>query len=129
EGMLLLPGGEEEHEGHDHSGDGHSHAYDPHVWLSPERAITLVENIRDSLVAKYPEKKDAFETNAAAYIEKLDALDAKYSETLSAAKQKYFVTQHTAFAYLALDYGLKQVSITGVAADEDPTPSRLAELT
>ncbi|HEL2510692.1 TPA: zinc ABC transporter substrate-binding protein AdcA [Streptococcus suis] len=129
EGMLLLPGGEEEHEGHDHSEEGHSHAYDPHVWLSPERAITLVENIRDSLVAKYPEKKDAFETNAAAYIEKLDALDAKYSETLSAAKQKYFVTQHTAFAYLALDYGLKQVSITGVAADEDPTPSRLAELT
>lgn len=129
EGMLLLPGGEEEHEGHDHSEEGHSHAYDPHVWLSPVRAITLVENIRDSLVAKYPEKKDVFETNAAAYIEKLDALDAKYSETLSAAKQKYFVTQHTAFAYLALDYGLKQVSITGVAADEDPTPSRLAELT
>lgn len=128
EGMLLLPGSEEG-EDHDHSEEGHSHAYDPHVWLSPERAITLVENIRDSLVAKYPEKKDAFETNAAAYIEKLDALDAKYSETLSAAKQKYFVTQHTAFAYLALDYGLKQVSITGVAADEDPTPSRLAELT
>ncbi|MGO0040094.1 zinc ABC transporter substrate-binding protein AdcA [Streptococcus suis] len=129
EGMLLLPGGEEEHEGHDHSEEGHSHAYDPHVWLSPERAITLVENIRDSLVAKYPEKKDAFETNAAAYIEKLEALHSQYTETLTAAKQKYFVTQHTAFAYLALDYGLKQVSITGVAADEDPTPSRLAELT
>ncbi|NQN68581.1 zinc ABC transporter substrate-binding protein AdcA [Streptococcus suis] len=129
EGMLLLPGGKEEHEGHDHSEEGHSHAYDPHVWLSPERAITLVENIRDSLVAKYPEKKDAFETNAAAYIEKLEALHSQYTETLSVAKQKYFVTQHTAFAYLALDYGLKQVSITGVAADEDPTPSRLAELT
>ncbi|WP_418127601.1 metal ABC transporter solute-binding protein, Zn/Mn family [Streptococcus parasuis] len=128
EGMLLLPGSEEG-EDYDHSEEGHSHAYDPHVWLSPARAITLVETIRDSLVAKYPEKKDIFETNAAAYIEKLDALDAKYSETLSAAKQKYFVTQHTAFAYLALDYGLKQVSITGVAADEDPTPSRLAELT
>ncbi|HFU4054498.1 TPA: zinc ABC transporter substrate-binding protein AdcA [Streptococcus suis] len=129
EGMLLLPGGEEEHEGHDHSEEGHSHAYDPHVWLSPERAITLVETIRDGLIAQYPEKKAIFEENAAAYIEKLDALDMKYSETLSAAKQKYFVTQHTAFAYLALDYGLKQVSITGVAADEDPTPSRLAELT
>mgnify|MGYP000028086739 FL=1 len=128
EGMLLLPGSEEG-EDYDHSEEGHSHAYDPHVWLSPTRAITLVETIRDSLVAKYPEKKDTFETNAAAYIEKLDALDTKYSETLSAAKQKYFVTQHTAFAYLALDYGLRQVSITGVAADEDSTPSRLAELT
>ncbi|MGQ7390108.1 metal ABC transporter solute-binding protein, Zn/Mn family [Streptococcus suis] len=129
EGMLLLPGGEEEHEGHDHSEEGHSHAYDPHVWLSPERAITLVENIRDSLVAKYPEKKAIFEKNATAYIEKLETLHSQYTETLTAAKQKYFVTQHTAFAYLALDYGLKQVSITGVAADEDPTPSRLAELT
>ena len=28
--------------------------------------------------------------------------------------KKYFVTQHTAFAYLALDYGLRQVSITRV---------------
>ncbi|HEM4276189.1 TPA: zinc ABC transporter substrate-binding protein AdcA [Streptococcus suis] len=129
EGMLLLPGGEEEHEGHDHSEEGHSHAYDPHVWLSPERAITLVETIRDGLIAQYPEKKAVFEENAAAYIEKLTALDAKYSETLSVAKQKYFVTQHTAFAYLALDYGLKQISITGVSADEDPTPTRLAELT
>ncbi|HFI0578851.1 TPA: zinc ABC transporter substrate-binding protein AdcA [Streptococcus suis] len=128
EGMLLLPGGEEEHEGHDHSEEGHSHAYDPHVWLSPERAITLVETIRDGLIAQYPDKKAVFEENAIAYIEKLTDLDAKYFETLSAAKQKYFVTQHTAFAYLALDYGLKQVSITGVSADEDPTPTRLAEL-
>lgn len=128
EGMLLLPGSEEEE--HDHAeGEEHHHAYDPHVWLSPERSITLVETIRDGLIAQYPEKKAIFEENAAAYIEKLTDLDAKYYETLSAAKQKYFVTQHTAFAYLALDYGLKQVSITGVAADEDPTPSRLAELT
>ena len=128
EGMLLLPGGEEE-EGHDHEEEGHSHAFDPHVWLSPERSIKLVETIRDGLVEKYPDKKAAFEENAAAYIEQLQALDKEYKDTLSAAQQKYFVTQHTAFAYLALDYGLKQVSITGVSADEDPTAARLAELT
>ena len=128
EGMLLLPGGEEE-EGHDHEEEGHSHAFDPHVWLSPERSIRLVETIRDGLVEKYPDKKATFEENAAAYIEKLQALDKEYKDTLSAAQQKYFVTQHTAFAYLALDYGLKQVSITGVSADEDPTAARLAELT
>lgn len=136
EGMVLLPGGEEGHdhehedeadEEHDH--EGHSHAYDPHVWLSPERSIGLVENIRDQLVAQYPDKKEVFEKNASAYIEKLTALDKEYKDTLSQAQQKYFVTQHTAFAYLALDYGLKQVSITGVSADEDPTPARLAELT
>ncbi|MGZ7254023.1 metal ABC transporter solute-binding protein, Zn/Mn family, partial [Streptococcus pyogenes] len=81
------------------------------------------------LSEKYPEKKEDFGKNAAAYIEKLQDLDKEYTDTLSAAKQKYFVTQHTAFAYLALDYGLKQVSITGLSADEDPTPARLAQLT
>lgn len=56
EGMLLLPGSEEEE--HDHAeGEEHHHAYDPHVWLSPERSITLVETIRDGLIAQYPEKK------------------------------------------------------------------------
>lgn len=129
EGMLLLPGGEEEGHDHAHGAEGHHHEYDPHVWLSPERSIKLVETIRDGLSEKYPDKKATFEKNAAAYIEKLESLNKKYTETLSAAKQKYFVTQHTAFAYLALDYGLKQVSITGISADEDPTAARLAELT
>ncbi|MBF0786746.1 MULTISPECIES: zinc ABC transporter substrate-binding protein AdcA [unclassified Streptococcus] len=128
EGMLLLPNDKEE-EKHEHSEEGHHHDYDPHVWLSPVRAISLVEAIRDGLVAKYPEKKEVFEKNSAAYIEKLEALHAEYQTILSSAKQKYFVTQHTAFAYLALDYGLKQISITGVSADQEPTPSRLAELT
>ena len=67
--MLLLPGGEEEEGDHDHGEEGHHHEYDPHVWLSPVRAIKLVEHIRDSLSADYPDKKETFEKNAAAYIE------------------------------------------------------------
>ena len=57
--MLLLPGSEEE-EDHDHGEGGHHHEYDPHVWLSPARAIKLVEHIRDSLSDDYPDKKDDF---------------------------------------------------------------------
>ncbi|MBY5034250.1 ZinT/AdcA family metal-binding protein [Streptococcus gallolyticus] len=130
EGMVLLPGGEEEdgHEEEGHEHEGHHHDYDPHVWLSPERAIMMVESIRDQLSEQFPEKKAKFEKNATAYIEKLTALDKKYDASLSQAKQKAFVTQHTAFAYLALDYGLKQVGITGIAADTEPTVARLAEL-
>ncbi len=127
--MLLLPGGEEEEEGHDHGGEGHHHDYDPHVWLSPARTIKLVEHIRDSLSADYPDKKETFEKNAAAYIEKLQVLDKAYTDGLSQAKQKSFVTQHAAFNYLALDYGLKQVSISGLSPDAEPSAARLAELT
>ena len=126
--MLLLPGSEEE-EDHDHGEEGHHHEYDPHVWLSPARAIKLVEHIRDSLSDDYPDKKATFEQNAAAYIEKLQALDKAYTEGLSNAKQKSFVTQHAAFRYLALDYGLNQVSISGLSPDSEPSATRLSELT
>ncbi|MDO4814116.1 MAG: ZinT/AdcA family metal-binding protein [Gemella sp.] len=127
--LVLLPGQEEEHHDHDHAGEHHHHAFDPHLWLSPYRSIKMVENIRNGLINKYPDKKEVFEKNASEYINKLTALDNEYKEKLSNAKQKHFVTQHTAFSYLALDYGLKQVSITGLNADTDPSISRLKELT
>ncbi|MBU0279094.1 MULTISPECIES: zinc ABC transporter substrate-binding protein AdcA [unclassified Gemella] len=126
--LVLLPVEEEEHE-HHHSEEGHHHEFDPHLWLSPYRAIKLVENIKAGLIKNYPDKKSVFEKNANTYLEKLKALDKEYTEKLSQAKQKYFVTQHTAFSYLALDYGLKQVGITGISADKEPSIARLEELT
>lgn len=137
--MLLVAGSEDahdheesdkdddhDHKGHDH--EGHSHAYDPHVWLSPYRSISVVETISQQLAKKHPEKAEAFKANAKAYIEELKKLDKEYSDTLSAAKQKSFVTQHAAFGYLALDYGLNQISINGVSAESEPSAKRLAEL-
>ena len=56
-------------------------------------------------------------------------MDKAYAEGLSQAKQKSFVTQHAAFNYLALDYGLKQVAISGLSPDAEPSAARLAELT
>ena len=62
------------------------------------------------------------------YVKKLSKLDQKYSEELKDAKQKNFVTQHAAFRYLALDYGLNQVSIAGLNPDKEPSAKRLGEL-
>ena len=114
---------EESEEGH-----GHSHEYDPHVWLDPVLAIKEVRTIAEELGEKYPDKKEIFTKNADAYIKKLEALDQKYSEELKNATNRTFVTQHAAFAYLANQYDLKQVAISGVSPDQEPTPSRLAEL-
>ncbi|MEK5189370.1 metal ABC transporter substrate-binding protein [Enterococcus sp. FSL R5-0957] len=114
---------EESEEGH-----GHSHEYDPHVWLDPVLAIKEVRTIAEELGKKYPDKKETFTKNADAYIKKLEALDQKYSDELKDATNRTFVTQHAAFAYLANQYDLKQVAISGVSPDQEPTPSRLAEL-
>ncbi|KAA0689927.1 metal ABC transporter substrate-binding protein [Enterococcus faecium] len=114
---------EESEEGHDHA-----HEYDPHVWLDPVLAIKEVRTIAGELGEKYPDKKVIFTKNADAYIKKLETLDQKYSEELKNATNRTFVTQHAAFAYLANQYNLEQVAISGVSPDQEPTPSRLAEL-
>ncbi|MGT2666468.1 metal ABC transporter solute-binding protein, Zn/Mn family [Streptococcus rifensis] len=128
EGMLLLPGSDDHDHDHAHGEDGHSHDYDPHVWVSPYRAVQMVEIIRDQLIEAYPEDKDTFTKNAEAYLKELQALDQEYTDTLSQAKQKSFVTQHAAFNYLALDYGLTQVSVSGLTPEAEPSATRLAEL-
>ena len=59
--------------------DGHGHGHgdaDPHAWQSVANAKIYVANIRDALIAADPAGKDAYEANAAAYLAKLDALDA-----------------------------------------------------
>ena len=126
--MILLPGTEEDDHDHTEGHEGHSHEYDPHLWLSPYRAIKQVETIRDALINDFPEKTSEFNKNAADYIEQLTELDAAYNAKLKEVKQKNFITQHTAFSYLALDYGLKQIPISGISPDQEPKPSRIAEL-
>lgn len=128
ENMVLLPGSEEEHDHHEHGKEGHSHELDPHVWLAPSLAIKEVEEIRNQLIKRYPDKEKIFTTNADKYLKKLATLDKSYQDTLKNAKQKSFVTQHAAFGYLALEYGLTQVPISGLSPDEEPSPARLAEL-
>lgn len=125
----LMEGQDEEEasEDHDHDHD-HEHELDPHVWLDPVLAEKEVETIRDALIKKYPDQKEIFEKNASAYLTKLSELDKEYQEAFANAKNKTFVTQHAAFGYLAKQYGLTQESIAGISPDQEPSPSRLAEL-
>lgn len=124
--------GEADHDDHEHeseeSHDDHSHNLDPHVWLDPVLAQKEVEEIRDELIEKYPDQKATFTKNAENYIEKLAALDKSYSDSFKGAQNRTFVTQHAAFGYLAKRYDLTQESISGISPDQEPSPSRIAEL-
>jgi zinc transport system substrate-binding protein len=134
-GITRLEGTEADDHDHDHDHDhdedhshDHSHEYDPHVWLSPALAMKEVQTIADGLSEKYPDKKEIFTKNADAYIAQLKQLDQKFTDGLKDVENRTFVTQHAAFAYLADEYDLKQVSISGISPDQEPSPSRLAEL-
>lgn len=84
---------------------------DPHVWLSPKRAIVMVQTIADELSAIDGDNKETYQANAASYIAELEALDSGIQETVSSLGNKSFLIYHAAYGYFANDYGLKMVAI------------------
>ncbi len=106
--------GDEDHDGEDHDHEEHEHhheegevEYDEHVWLSLRNAAVLCQEIANRLGGIDPANKDAYAANAAAYIGKLNALDAQYEAAVSAASAKTVLFgDRFPFRYLVDDYGL-----------------------
>lgn len=99
--------------------DDHEHRDgNPHVWLDPALAIQQVTAIRDGLMTADPTHRPIYQANAAAYIEKLQQLDAKFKRSLQPFRDRTFVTFHDAFPYLAQRYQLKQVAIVEIPEDQ-----------
>lgn len=47
---------------------------------------------------------------------------------LSNCERRAFVVPHAAFEYLARRYDLRQIAVSGVSAEAEPDPARVAEL-
>ena len=101
---------------------------DPHVWVSPKKAIIEVQRIATALCEADKKHADAYQANAKAYIAKLEQLDKRLTEVAQAAPKKVFVTAHAAFGHLAADYSLRQFSVAGISAEAEPTPGDLQRL-
>ena len=83
---------------------------DPHIWLNPVMAKTQVTNIVNALVKIDPTNEKFYRDNAKSYQAKLDSLDTKIKNELSACK-KDFITFHNAFSYFSIQYDLNQHTI------------------
>lgn len=89
---------------------------DPHVWLDPQRFALVVGRIGAALQARAAARRLAA---------RLHTLDREYRKGLAHCARHEIVTSHEAFAYLAERYGLKQVAITGLTPEAEPTPGAL----
>ena len=103
-------------------------ATDPHVWLDPLRAQTQVESIRAALTRIDPAGTAVYAAQGQAYLARLAALDARFTEGLRRCARRDVVTTHAAFGYLTARYGLTQVPIQGLAPEAEPSPADLARL-
>lgn len=99
---------------------------DPHVWLSPKKAIIMVENLYEGLVKIDPDNKEYYTKNKDVYINSLKELDSTIMQTFSGLKTKKFMVYHDSWGYLAYDYGLEQIPIQ--KEGKEPTPEGIATL-
>ena len=102
----------------------------PHAWMSPSNALVYVENIRRALAEHDPANAKTYADNAAAYAEKIKALDAPLRARIAAIPdaQRWLVTSEGAFSYLARDYGMREAYLWPINADEQGTPQQVRKV-
>jgi len=125
-GAKLLKGEEDGH----HHGHNHGHGVDPHAWQNIGNAKIYVANIRDALVAADAAGKADYEANAAAYLAKLDALEAEVKELVAGipAERRRIITSHDAFRYFGDAYGIAFVSPQGVSTEAEASAKDVARI-
>ena len=113
---------EDHDEDHDHAnGDPEEIEYDEHVWLSLHNSATLVEKISEALQKANPNNAETYKTNAAGYMEKINALDKQYHDTVDNASCKTILFgDRFPFRYLVDDYGLSYyAAFVGCSAETE----------
>jgi len=110
---------------------GHGHGEsDPHAWQSAANAKVYVANIRDGLVAADPAGADAYQAHTAAYLARLDALDAEVKQAVAAipADRRRVISTHDAFGYFQQAYGVEFIAPQGVSTETEPSARDVARI-
>lgn len=99
----------------------------PHAWMSPSDALIYVDNIRDAFVKYDPANADIYRANAEAYKAEITAAVAPLREVIEAVpeERRWLVTGEGAFSYLARDFGMKELYLWPINADQQGTPSQV----
>lgn len=101
---------------------------DPHVWMDPVLAMQQVTAIKNAFIQADPANRTTYQANAQAYLAQLKELDAAFRHGLAQCQLRDIVTSHQAFAYLAKEYGLNALAISGLSPDDEPSPQELANV-
>ena len=127
-GIDLLPNMPDEHAKHDgteaqdhHHADGHEHGeFNPHVWLDPVNAVSIVGTMAEAFADADPEGARVYAANAARYTVELARLDTEYRCALSGLESRRVVAFHNSFSYLARRYGIEVVGLVEKSPGKEP---------
>ena len=99
----------------------------PHAWMSPDAAFIYIDNIRDAFMEHDPANAETYRTNAEVYKAEIAATIEPIRQALAAIpeEQRWLVTSEGAFSYLARDFGLRELYLWPINADQQGTPQQV----
>lgn len=102
----------------------------PHAWMSPDAAMIYIDNIRDALVRYDAANAATYQANAEAYKARIQAAVAPIRERLQSIPEarRWLVSSEGAFSYLARDFGLKELYLWPINADQQGTPQQVRKV-
>ena len=102
----------------------------PHLWMNPLYAARYAQLVADALAQKDPANADFYKANAAAFGERIDALDKAIAATVATipAEKRRLLTYHDSFAYFAPRYGMTVLGAIQPADFSEPSAQEVARL-
>jgi len=114
--------------------DGAAHAAEedergnPHVWMDPENAMTMMRHITEALIQVDPAYATEYRTNQASYLRKLDQLRANLSDRITRVADRRFIAHHPAWPYFARRFGFQIVGTIQSQSGSEPSALQLHAL-
>ena len=121
---------EEEHDDHGHDEDGHEgHAhgeYDPHIWLDPENAKVILNEMVEHLIENDEKNASTYKKNLKNAEKDLDKLVKKVKSDLN--KDFKSIVFHDAYQYFEERFNVNVMGAFTVNTDVMPGAEQLAEI-
>ena len=131
EGVELLENLAHHHEAGDEQEHDHGH-FDPHIWLDPQNAIIMVQNISENLAKLTPKNAPAYLKNTTAAVHQLEACDKELEELVGYSRLDMaggLITFHDGFQYFAKGFNIPLLASIEEEAGSEASAKEINDIT
>ncbi|NVK13401.1 MAG: metal ABC transporter substrate-binding protein [Rhodobacteraceae bacterium] len=99
----------------------------PHAWMGLDNALIYIDNIVEAFAEHDPENAAVYVKNAGEYKDRLRAIIEPLRRSIAEIPEdkRWLVTCEGAFSYLARDFGMKELYLWPMNADQVGTPQQV----
>ncbi len=133
QGVDLIETTEHDHENHPHEKEtmvpeNKPMVANPHIWLDPVIAKSMVNKITVALCEVDHQNVSYYKQRSLDYLQALDTLHQMIQGTVSTFKMKKYIAFHASWDYFARRYGLESMGVIEAAPGRNPTPIQIKNI-